>query len=378
MQRKEVLSLLSSHTLTEEEFEALRYGLKFGLATRPCGEQILKSKICNVGRYNEARIKNLLCCLAFNIINIDEKLIFKDQKKIKLLKSLQKTITVLKPDKSNGIVLMDTNDYIHTVENIFGDSNKFKLITDDPTITCMKSLQNYLRKIHNRGELSEGEFNLCRPKNAKPAKAHGLPKIHKSFDRIPKFRPIIDTAGSTHYFVGKFLPSLLKRLTVNEFSVKDSFDAATRINNIPIDLLESNHKFISFDVESLFTNVPISKTINIILKRIYNNKLISANLRKRTLKKLTLDTCTKTAFIFNNKLYEQKDGVGMGSSLGPVLANIIMMELQETIIQQLIESDVIKCYCRYVDDTLIVIEDKYIDFVHKKLNSFDKNLKIYC
>ena len=164
-------------------------------------------------------------------------------------------------------------------------------------------------------------------------------------------------------------------LTVNEFSVKDSFDAATRINNIPKDLLESNHKFISFDVESLFTNVPISKTINIILKRIYDDKLISTNLRKRTLKKLILDTCTKTAFTFNNKLYEQKDGVSMGSSLGPVLANIIMTELEETIIQQLIENDVIKFYCRYVDDTLMVIEDKYIDFVHKKLNSFDKNLK---
>ena len=381
-----IITNLSSHTLTEEEFEALRYGLKFGLATLPCEsnilaytediwEQISKSKICNVGKYNEARIKNSLRCLAFNIINIDEKRIFKDQKKIKLLKSLQKTITVLKPDKGNGIVLMDKSDYIHAVGNIFGDSNKFKLITDDPTITRMKSLQNYLRKIRNRGELTKDEFNLCRPKNEKPAKVHGLPKIHKSFDRIPKFRPIIDTTGSTHYFEGKFLASLLKPLTVNEFSVKDSFDAATRINNIPKDLLESNHKFISFDVESLFTNVPISKTINIILKRIYDDKLISTNLRKITLKNLILDSCTKTAFTFNNKLYEPKDGVSMGSSLGPALANIIMAELEEIIIQQLIENGVIKFYYRYVDDTLMVIEDKYIDFVHKELNSFDKNLK---
>ena len=90
-----IITNLSSHTLTEEEFEALRYGLKFGLPTLPCEsnilaytediwEQILKSEICNVGKYNEARIKNSLRCLAFNIINIDEKRIFKDQKKIKL------------------------------------------------------------------------------------------------------------------------------------------------------------------------------------------------------------------------------------------------------------------------------------------------------
>ena len=98
-----IITYLSSHTLTEEEFEALRYGLKFGFATLPCEsnilaytediwEQISKSEICNVGKYNEARIKNSLRCLAFNIINIDEKRIFKDQKKIKLLKIYKKLL----------------------------------------------------------------------------------------------------------------------------------------------------------------------------------------------------------------------------------------------------------------------------------------------
>jgi hypothetical protein len=43
------------------------------------------------------------------------------------------------------------------------------------------------------------------------------------------------------------------------------------------------------------------------------NELIVPTLQKRTLKKLILDCCNKTAFV-------QKDGVSMGSSLGPVLA----------------------------------------------------------
>ena len=36
-----------------------------------------------------------------------------------------------------------------------------------------------------------------RPKNAKAAKAHGLPKIHKNYSDMPKFRPISDTTGTT-------------------------------------------------------------------------------------------------------------------------------------------------------------------------------------
>ena len=35
----------------------------------------------------------------------------------------------------------------------------------------------------------------------------------------------------------------------------------------------------------------------------------------------------------NNKLFEQTDGVSMGGSLGPVLANIIMTEFEQTVVK---------------------------------------------
>ena len=49
-------------------------------------------------------------------------------------------------------------------------------------------------------------------------------------------------------------------------------------------LLEDGCNYVSFDVKSLFTNVPIKRTIDIILKRIYIDKFISNNLKKRPLK----------------------------------------------------------------------------------------------
>ena len=104
-------------------------------------------------------------------------------------------------------------------------------------------------------------------------------------------------------------------------------------------------------MESLFTNVPIKGTVEIILRRIYQDRVVSTNLRKRTLEKLILDTFTKTAFLFNSKFYQQKDGVSMGSSLGPVLASIIMTELEDVITKPLIADDTIKFYSPLVDDT---------------------------
>ena len=101
---------------------------------------------------------------------------------------------------------------------------------------------------------------------------------------------------------------------------------------------------ISLDVASLFTNPPLKKTVNIILKRICNEKQIPTSLSKRSLKKLILDTCQKTAFSFNNKIYEQLDGVSMGESLRPVLTNIIMIECEKVIVAKLIEDGIIKFY----------------------------------
>ena len=190
------------------------------------------------------------------------------------------------------------------------------------------------------------------------------------------FRPIIDTTGTTHYSVGKYLSELLNPLTHNDYSLKDSFDAATRIRRILPQVRENDdYMFISLDVASLFTNVPLKKTVNIILKRIYNEKQIPTSLSKRSLKKLILDTCQKTAFSFNNKMYEQLDGVSMGGSLGPVLANIIMTECEKVIVDKLIEDGIIKFYIRYVDDTLLVIKRTDISCVLNKFNSFDDNLK---
>ena len=45
-----------------------------------------------------------------------------------------------------------------------------------------------------------------------------------------------------------------------EFSIKDSFDATSGIKDISQDLLHNGYQFISFDEESLFTNVPIKRT----------------------------------------------------------------------------------------------------------------------
>jgi hypothetical protein len=113
----------------------------------------------------------------------------------------------------------------------------------------------------------------------------------------------------------------------------------------------------SLDVESLFTNVPVKDTIEIILKHVYNHNTIPApSIPKAIMEKLLLICTTKSAFRnVNGQLYIQKDGVSMGSPLGPTIASYYMCELENNALSTLRCKPII--YCRYVDDCFLVINN---------------------
>ena len=123
---------------------------------------------------------------------------------------------ILKPDKGQGIVLLSHKDYVNSLQRIFDDSSKFKKIKQDPTINRLTTVQTYLNTVSNRGEITQSEMKAMQPNFAHIAQAHRLPKTHKQYDHLPKFRPIIDTANTPYYGISKFLSNLLNPLTENQ------------------------------------------------------------------------------------------------------------------------------------------------------------------
>ena len=78
-------------------------------------------------------------------------------------------------------------------------------------------------------------------------------------------------------------------------------------------------------------------------------------------------------FTFNGDTYKQVDGVAMGSPLGPVLANVFMVELEEKLIPTLRSK--VSLWRRYVDDTFTYIRHNEIENVKEVLNSFHVDIK---
>ena len=92
------------------------------------------------------------------------------------------------------------------------------------------------------------------------------------------------------------------------------------------------------------------------------------------MQKLIKDIWRKTVFFNNNKLHQQIDSVSMGSSLGPLLANIYITEMEKTIIKKFIDKSASLFYGRHADDILFVIKREKLTFVHDALNKIDKSL----
>ena len=77
----------------------------------------------------------------------------------------------------------------------------------------------------------------------------------------------------------------------------------------------------SFDIKSLFTNVPLEETIDIRINELYNTNLNPPIIPKEVVNMLYM-AVKNVEFRFNIFVYRQTDGGAMGSHLGPVLANI--------------------------------------------------------
>ena len=110
----------------------------------------------------------------------------------------------------------------------------------------------------------------------------------------------------------------MKPLSVNKYTITDVFKFADKIGSIP---MNEEDILVSYDVTALFTNVPLSETINILVEKAFTNNWFNQtydlNLEKEELTQLLEAATTNQLFQFDGQLYEQTDGVAMGSPLGP-------------------------------------------------------------
>ena len=132
---------------------------------------------------------------------------------------------------------------------------------------------------------------------------------------------------------------------------------------------------VSYDVSTLFTNAPLDETIQLLANRAFRNNWFNTtcdlNFTKTDFVDL-LSVATKgQLFQFSGALYEHTDGVGMGSPLGRLLANVFMSDIEENLER---EDKLSSFHRRYVDDTLTIMPNvetasNFLDTLNKAHSS---------
>ena len=131
-----------------------------------------------------------------------------------------------------------------------GPVNEFDNTTQNET-----KLQRRLLQLVKSDDLPKTVYKVIRPIGSQRPRMYGLPKIHK---REVPCRPFLSMIGSAQHELAKFLTALLQPVLelYSTNCINDSFSFAEMIQQLKVN--SNNSILCSFDICSLFTNVPLA------------------------------------------------------------------------------------------------------------------------
>ena len=212
------------------------------------------------------------------------------------------------------------------------------------------------------------------PASHRPARMYGTAKTHKfeNYDDITvenlKLRPIMDQSGTMVYNASQIIAEYIRPLNDSKYIINDTLKFP---NILSENKLKNDEEDISYDVESLFTNVPIDETIHYILDEIYIKKRLKPVCKRLIMKRLLKRLTSDCLFSINERLIKQTDGCAMGSPLSVDISGIFMTKLEKEVVYP--EKPIL--YKRYIDDVFNRKKKNKEDTLLPKLNAYHNKIK---
>ena len=176
-------------------------------------------------------------------------------------------------------------------------------------------ITDVLKNLRDKKEISIEQYKDLSPSGSRPGIMYGLAKFHKIVtDRLPSFRPTLSAISTSTYKLAKFLVPMLQPRTTNEYTIKDSFTFAEELQSFNSKLVMA-----SFDIESLFTNIPLQETIDLCVENLFQDRTHVDNLSKDSFREFLTRTMSESFILFDQEFYKQHDGVA------PTLANVFLL-----------------------------------------------------
>ena len=225
-------------------------------------------------------------------INVKTLAYIRNCKKQKSSRNIQMTKRYLKEndlvaipfDKGVGICLMKRQVYNQKLDNIINLPQFQKVLPKrknekNPILKEEERILALLKSLKNENKITESLFLKMKPIGSQPARLYGLAKIHK---RDVPTRPVLSMPGSSYYKIASQIADWLS--VVDECNINSSTKS---ISDSLCDIkLQNDDVLVSFDVSSLYTNVPVYEAIEECTNLLYSGKYKEPPVDKNTFKKL--------------------------------------------------------------------------------------------
>lgn len=319
-----------------------------------------------------ARIATRISNYKRNIKNSEKEkfILYSYEEAKRFLKKHENTIIVTTADKGNKTVVMYKDEYRKKMKELLNDKKTYKIIEADPTEKLINKNNNIITELYKNKFITKFEKIKLTAYTGNAPQLYGLPKTHKH--NLP-MRPISASCNVPCFELSKFIGVILKNLVSLEYNIPNSIELKRKLEDVIIDRDEI---MISFDVVSLFTNIPIHLAIKNIMDQWHKLKDYTAIDKRTFLKILQFCLNENNYFNFDDKIYQQQYGMPMGNPLSPTIANIILDTLLDDAIKELNAKNIqIKFLTKYVDDLFAVIKKADEEIILDTLNAYHNKIK---
>lgn len=286
-------------------------------------------------------------------------------------------VIVRPADKGGAIVLQNVGDYEMEIKKQLTDSVFYEKLPSDPSKRLKSHVHSKLLLHFNNAEFDKSTHDFLKVEHPVIPVFYTLPKIHKGLDTPVKGRPIVSGIDSLTENISAYVDHFIKSEVVTLPSyVKDSIDLIKLLKSF--DVTTDELLLVTFDVQSLYTNIPHQGGIE-ALQHFLSLRPPMSKPSLECILDLADIVLSNNFFRFQNEFYIQKKGTAMGSKMAPNYACLYMGLFEKEHVLNPVNPfySQIRFYKRFIDDIFLIMEstvDELTEF-HNYLNSCNEHLK---
>ena len=253
-----------------------------------------------------------------------------------------KEIIIRPADKGSGIVVVDKEEYIKSLEEEMENSSSYEETDYHRTEEIHRKVKRLVSKMNRDGAISDELKQFLLPRYIQKVKLKGNPKLHKQNAPYRTIVSGIDTPTEKLAEVAEH--ELYEFVEKSSSYIRDTTDFIFKLQEIEEPLPE-NALLFCFDVCKLYPSIPRRKGLAAC------EEALSARSRplvdKERVTEMIRTVLDNNAFGFGDRNYIQKEGVAIGSILGKNFACTYIRKWDEELLKARVTP---LFYKRFIDD----------------------------